>query len=79
MSMRDAAAVIDGDGLEFEGVYEGWDADMIHGCLCDDGWEGYDCSLRYGCWVGYSMSWVGLFALLRFALFCSALLCLAWP
>lgn len=46
MSMRDAAAVIDGDSLEFEGVYEGWDADMIHGCLCDEGWEGYDCSLR---------------------------------
>lgn len=46
MSMRDAAAVIDGQSLEFEGVYDGWDADMIHGCLCDDGWEGYDCSLR---------------------------------
>ena len=46
MSMRDAAAVIDGDSLEFEGVYDGWDADMIHGCLCDEGWEGYDCSLR---------------------------------
>lgn len=48
MSMRDAAAVVDGDSLEFEAVYEGWDADMIHGCLCDDGWEGHDCSLRYG-------------------------------
>lgn len=46
MSMRDAASVIDGQSLIFEGVYEGWDADMIHGCLCDDGWEGYDCSLR---------------------------------
>ncbi|CAM9146187.1 unnamed protein product [Ectocarpus fasciculatus] len=46
MSMREAAALIDGDSLEFEGVYDGWDADMIYGCLCDDGWEGYDCSLR---------------------------------
>ncbi|CAM9293856.1 unnamed protein product, partial [Hapterophycus canaliculatus] len=46
MSMREAAAVIDGDALVSEGVYEEWDADMIHGCLCDDGWEGYDCSLR---------------------------------
>lgn len=47
--MREAAAVIDGDNLVSEGVYEEWDADMIHGCLCDEGWEGYDCSLRYGC------------------------------
>ena len=23
-----------------------WDADMMQGCLCDDGWQGYDCSLR---------------------------------
>ena len=23
-----------------------WDAHRIHGCLCDEGWDGYDCSLR---------------------------------
>jgi len=23
-----------------------WDHDMVQGCLCDDGWQGYDCSLR---------------------------------
>lgn len=23
-----------------------WDADKIHGCLCDEGFSGYDCSLR---------------------------------
>lgn len=23
-----------------------WDANMIYGCTCDPGWEGYDCSLR---------------------------------
>lgn len=23
-----------------------WDADLIHGCLCDKGFEGYDCSQR---------------------------------
>lgn len=23
-----------------------WDADRIHGCFCDDGYSGYDCSLR---------------------------------
>jgi len=33
--------------ISMQGVYDGWDADMIHGCVCDDGWEGYDCSLRY--------------------------------
>lgn len=26
--------------------YSGWDADMVSGCLCDDGWSGFDCSLR---------------------------------
>ena len=47
ISMRDAASsVIDGEQFDFEGIYEGWDADMIHGCVCDDGWDGYDCSLR---------------------------------
>jgi hypothetical protein len=23
-----------------------WDANRIHGCLCDGGYDGYDCSLR---------------------------------
>ena len=23
-----------------------WDAEKVHGCLCDEGFEGYDCSLR---------------------------------
>lgn len=23
-----------------------WDADRVFGCYCDEGWEGYDCSLR---------------------------------
>ena len=23
-----------------------WDADRVFGCLCDEGWEGYDCSLQ---------------------------------
>lgn len=23
-----------------------WDGHRVHGCLCDVGWEGYDCSLR---------------------------------
>mmetsp|Transcript_26661 Transcript_26661/g.53206 ORF Transcript_26661/g.53206 Transcript_26661/m.53206 type:complete len:113 (+) Transcript_26661:375-713(+) len=28
-----------------------WDADRIFGCTCDDGYEGYDCSVR-SCPVG---------------------------
>ena len=26
--------------------YSGWDMDMIHGCLCDTGWEGVGCEKR---------------------------------
>jgi hypothetical protein len=26
--------------------YANWEADSIQTCLCDAGWEGYDCSLR---------------------------------
>ena len=26
--------------------YDTWDGHRIHGCYCDDGYEGYDCSLR---------------------------------
>lgn len=26
--------------------YENWEADKVQSCLCDPGWEGYDCSLR---------------------------------
>jgi hypothetical protein len=25
---------------------ETWDYDMMYGCHCDEGWEGYDCSLQ---------------------------------
>lgn len=31
---------------------EPWDARKLHGCLCDDGWTGYDCSVRQ-CLLGY--------------------------
>ena len=27
-------------------IYDGWDADKVHGCDCDDGWEGSSCSRR---------------------------------
>ncbi len=37
-----------GDAVSFgAGVhYDNWDADMIHGCVCDDGWEGPACERR---------------------------------
>ncbi len=34
-------------GDEGSAVYSAiWDADMMHGCECDEGYEGPDCSLR---------------------------------
>jgi hypothetical protein len=27
-------------------TYTNWEADKLQGCLCDPGWEGYDCSYR---------------------------------
>lgn len=26
-----------------------WDYNKIYGCHCDEGWHGYDCSLRACC------------------------------
>ena len=26
--------------------YTNWEADKLQSCLCDDGWQGYDCSQR---------------------------------
>lgn len=37
-----------GEVLGYKAV---WDAHMLHGCVCDDGYHGSDCSLRY-CPVG---------------------------
>lgn len=31
---------------KFQSRYESWDADMNVGCVCEDGWGGYDCSTR---------------------------------
>ncbi|CAM9233744.1 unnamed protein product [Ectocarpus sp. 13 AM-2016] len=46
LSMAEAAAAEDGNRLIHVASYEAWDADMISGCVCDEGYEGYDCSLR---------------------------------
>lgn len=47
VSMSEAGSRYDGVNLHKTYTYTSiWDADMIYGCLCDDGWTGYDCSTR---------------------------------
>ncbi|CAM9905601.1 unnamed protein product, partial [Discosporangium mesarthrocarpum] len=48
LSMSEAASGWDGRTLVRPNVkYTSiWDADIIHGCVCDIGWMGYDCSQR---------------------------------
>jgi hypothetical protein len=46
MSLRQAALYQDYTTVVTPIVYSDWDADMIHGCVCDEGWEGSDCSRR---------------------------------
>jgi hypothetical protein len=29
-----------------QGEYDGWEAGMVRGCVCDPGYVGYDCSFR---------------------------------
>ena len=46
-TMREAGMSHNGVSLVKPYVYyDQWDADKIQGCLCDAGWEGYDCSFR---------------------------------
>jgi len=46
-TLRDAGAEFNGISLVKAPVdYSNWDADKIQGCVCDPGWQGYDCSLR---------------------------------
>jgi len=46
MSMREAGAQLDYKSLWHDDEYGKWDADMIYGCVCDEGFEGMDCSER---------------------------------
>lgn len=46
-TMREAGMNHNGVSLVKPWVYyDEWDADKVQGCLCDAGWEGYDCSFR---------------------------------
>ncbi|CAM9423706.1 unnamed protein product [Ectocarpus sp. 12 AP-2014] len=53
MTMAMLAEATDENGVATDYTYGGtpndpltWDHDMVQGCLCDDGYEGHDCSLR---------------------------------
>jgi hypothetical protein len=46
LTMREAAVELNGDSLFNKVRYEKWDADKLTGCVCDEGWSGFDCSLR---------------------------------
>ena len=43
-TMRDAAKDFDGFFLNHTTTYDMWDADVMMGCVCDMGYEGFDCS-----------------------------------
>ena len=45
-SLAEAAEEVDNWHLLVSTTYSLWDKDKIHGCVCDKGWRGYDCSER---------------------------------
>jgi len=45
MSMREYAEHQDDYKSFYSVSYNAWDADRIYGCVCDEGFTGYDCSL----------------------------------
>lgn len=46
ISLRQAAVAQDYQNFFNYTVYSDWDADMIHGCACQKGWEGTACQRR---------------------------------
>lgn len=44
LTMREAAQRQDGVTLFRSLRYDEWEADMLTGCVCYEGWKGYDCS-----------------------------------
>jgi hypothetical protein len=52
VTMAEAAEQIDGYSLFRSDSYSVWDANLVHGCICDAGYQGYDCSERE-CLTGF--------------------------
>lgn len=51
MTIREASQTIDYKYNLFKSVdYSNWDADKIQGCVCEQGWGGYDCSEKQCPW-----------------------------
>jgi len=50
MTMAEAAITQDFVTLFEEIEYTNWDKDMIQGCVCGEGWTGYDCNQRMCPW-----------------------------
>jgi hypothetical protein len=46
MSLRDVNSLYTDKYSRSGSEYNNWDADMVHGCNCDAGWEGVRCDLR---------------------------------
>jgi hypothetical protein len=47
VTLGDAGELFDGRSFIRPPVtYSNWDADSIQGCVCDEGWTGYDCSVH---------------------------------
>jgi len=53
MSIREAAEEKNDVNLFTQTTYDLWDADKIQGCVCDEGYSGFDCSERL-CMIGHA-------------------------
>lgn len=46
MTMQQAAAAFTTPKSHFPFIYNDWDANMMQGCVCDEGWTGPSCAFR---------------------------------
>ena len=47
MTISQAGSRMYNRNARVQSKYTGWDANRIQGCVCEDGWEGFDCSQEY--------------------------------
>jgi len=51
MTIAEVSRTVDYNyGLFTSVEYTNWDADMVQGCVCEEGWEGFDCSDKSCLW-----------------------------